>query len=112
ARSTSSARPFYSWLAAMLLFIIVVGYGNRHPWYQLPLVPIFAGFGGAACAFAATKLSGQLTKVVLSILLVAVFGFAAFGYARKLYEPTAVSMRNAGLVLEQVTPANARIVAA
>ena len=42
ARSTSSARPFYSWLAAMLLFIVVVGYGNRHPWYQLPLVPIFA----------------------------------------------------------------------
>src|SRR5437588_513248 len=27
ARSTSSARPSYSWLAAMLLFIVLVGYG-------------------------------------------------------------------------------------
>src|SRR6266436_5979056 len=35
-KSTRGARLFQWWLAAMILFIIVVGYGNRHPWYQLP----------------------------------------------------------------------------
>src|SRR5439155_5383511 len=41
-------RVFHWWLAATILFIIVVGYGNRHQWYQLPLVPIAAAFAGAA----------------------------------------------------------------
>ena len=35
----------------MIVFVIVVGYGNRHLWYQLPLVPIAAAFAGAGCAF-------------------------------------------------------------
>ncbi|HEX4696473.1 MAG TPA: glycosyltransferase family 39 protein, partial [Candidatus Udaeobacter sp.] len=39
---------FYWWLAAMILFTVVAGYGNRHRWYQLPLVPIAAAFAGAA----------------------------------------------------------------
>ena len=39
----------------MVLFVIVVGYGNRHRWYQLPLVPIAATFAGAACAFIGSK---------------------------------------------------------
>jgi Cation transport ATPase len=29
-------RLFHWWLAAMLLFVFFVGYGNRHQWYQLP----------------------------------------------------------------------------
>src|SRR5438046_9033620 len=31
----------------MVLFVVAVGYGNRHPWYQLPFVPITAAFTGA-----------------------------------------------------------------
>src|SRR6266498_2792118 len=38
------SRLFHWWLVAIVLFIVVVGYGNRHPWYQLPLVPITAAF--------------------------------------------------------------------
>ncbi|MFN2623072.1 MAG: ArnT family glycosyltransferase [Chthoniobacterales bacterium] len=46
-------RLFHWWLAAMLLFIFFVGYGNRHQWYQLPLAPIAAVFAGCACAWIA-----------------------------------------------------------
>src|SRR5205085_4195862 len=41
---------FYWWLTAMILFVLVVGYGNRHPWYQLSFVPIAAVFAGSAMA--------------------------------------------------------------
>src|SRR4029077_241320 len=45
------SRLFHWWLVAMVFFVMVLGYGNRHLWYQLPLVPIAAAFAGAACAF-------------------------------------------------------------
>src|SRR5438046_5050367 len=44
------ARVFHWWLAATILFIIVVGYGNRHRWYQLQLVPIAAGIADGVCS--------------------------------------------------------------
>src|SRR5205814_4744958 len=35
-RPRDAARLFHWWLAAMILFMIIVGYVNRHQWYQLP----------------------------------------------------------------------------
>jgi 4-amino-4-deoxy-L-arabinose transferase-like glycosyltransferase len=111
-RSTSSARPWHLWLAAMILFIIIVGHGNRHSWYRLPLIQIFAAFGGAACALFAAKISNRAIKVGATVLLVAAFALPAFLCARKLYEPTAAPMRDAGLVLKRIAPRNALLVAA
>ena len=111
-KSTSNARPLQSWLGAMIFFIVIVGYGNRHPWYQLPLVPIFAAFAGAACAFFSVKISSRATKASLSILLIALFAVPSFLYARKFYEPTAAPMRDAGLRLKQVAEPIALIIAA
>src|SRR5437660_4604120 len=62
-------RILHCWLAAMVLFIIVVGYGNRHQWYQLPLVPIAAAFAGAACAFTGSKIPSRIAVITFSILL-------------------------------------------
>jgi hypothetical protein len=111
-RSTSSARPFHSWLAAMILFIFIVGYGNRHPWYQLPLVPIFAALGGAACAFLANKMARPVARISLAIVIIVFFVPAVFLNARKLYEPTQAAMRNAGLALKNISPPNALVIAA
>jgi 4-amino-4-deoxy-L-arabinose transferase-like glycosyltransferase len=112
-RSTRGARLFQWWLAAMILFIIVVGYGNRHPWYQLPLVPIAAVFAGGACAFLASKISSRPAKVVLSIFLVISFGNLAFLYTRPFYRsPSSAASRDAGLKLKETTPKNSLIVAA
>jgi len=111
-RSTARARMFQWWLAAMLLFTVIVGYGNRHQWYQLPLVPIAAAFAGAACAFIAAKISSRATKIILSIVLIIMFSFSAFVYARKFYQSSALPLRDAGLRLKTVTPASALVVAA
>lgn len=119
AKSKSAARPFYWWLAAMILFIVVVGFGNRHPWYRLPLVPIFAAFAGAVCArvmslsiFADPRSYAALfMRAAFSITLIA-FAACALGYSKLFYEPTAAPMRDGGLVLKRITERNILVVAA
>ena len=112
ARAESRARPFYWWLAAMLLFIAVVGWGNRHPWYRLPLVPIAAIFAGLGCELISTKIPSRLVKLALSFLVVAVFGFSALVAARIYYYPVAAPLRDAGLMLKEITPEDSLIAAA
>ncbi len=107
-----AARMFHWWLAAMILFIVIVGYGNRHQWYQLPLIPIAAVLAGATCVFVGSKISSRVVKRSLSILLAALFSFSVFLYARGFYRPSAAPLRDAGLKLKAVTPSNALVVAA
>ena len=99
------------WLAAMVFFVVAVGYGNRHPWYQLPLVPITAAFAGAGCAFFESKISSRVAVVALSILLAGSFAILAFLYVRPLYESSAAQLRDAGLELNNITAGDALIVA-
>src|SRR5213075_1174457 len=73
SRDRRYRRLFHWWLAAMILFVIVVGYGNRHRCYQLPLVPITAAFAGAACAFIGSKIASRVSIVTLSMLLASSF---------------------------------------
>ena len=96
----------------MIIFIIAVGYGNRHRWYQLPMVPITAGFAGAACAFFASKISSRPAGIILSILLVSSFAILSYVYVRPLYGSSAAQLRNAGLALNKIAPSDALIVAA
>jgi 4-amino-4-deoxy-L-arabinose transferase-like glycosyltransferase len=110
-RDRSYARLFHWWLAAMVVFIIVVGYGNRHRWYQLPLVPITAAFAGAICAFVASKISSRIVAVTLSVLLVSSFITLAFWYIQPFYQSSA-QLWHAGLELKKATPPDALIVAA
>ena len=96
----------------MIVIIIVVGYGNRHRWYQLPLVPIVAAFAGAACAFVASRISSRRAAITSSIGLAFTFVFLAFFYVRPFYESSAAQLRDAGFELKRVTPPDALIVAA
>ena len=112
SRDRRSSRLFHWWLAAMIVFIIVVGYGNRHRWYQLPLVPIAAAFAGVACAFVVSKISSRVITVTLSVLLVSSFTTAAFWYVQPFYQSSAAQLRDAGFELKKVTSPDALIVAA
>lgn len=106
------AQPFYWWLVAMILFIVIVGYGNRHPWYRLPLVPIAAVFAGSACEFIAARMPSLALRVVSSIALVASLVFFSFISLRDLYEPASAPLWEASLTIKDITPENALIAAA
>src|SRR5438105_592139 len=98
APRSRDSRLFHWWLAAMILFFVVVGYGNRHRWYQLPLVPIAAAFAGPACAFIGSKIaSSRIAIVTLSILLVSSFALLSYLCVRPLYESSASQLCDAGL---------------
>jgi 4-amino-4-deoxy-L-arabinose transferase-like glycosyltransferase len=112
SRDRKYSRLFHWWLVAVILFIVAIGYGNRHRWYQLPMVPITAAFAGAACSFFASKLPSRSAAIILSILLVSSFAILSYVHVRPLYESSAAQLRNAGLALNKITPSDALIVAA
>ena len=106
-------RVFHCWLVAMILFIIIAGYGNRHQWYQLPLVPITAALAGAACTFIQSKLvPSRGAMASLSVLVASSFAVSAYLYVRPLYGSSARQLRDAGLELRKSTAADSVIVAA
>jgi hypothetical protein len=113
APRVKAARVFHWWLWAMLLFILLVGYGNRHQWYQLPLVPIAAAFGGAGCAWLGTRTG--LSRPVLAlggVLLVGSFVISSYFSVKPLYRPAAASLRNLGMELNEATTPSSLIIAA
>ena len=112
SRDRSYSRLFHWWLAAMIVFIVVVGYGNRHRWYQLPLVPIAAAFAGAGCAFVGSRISSRFAGITSSIVLAVSFLIPAFVCVRPFYESSAAQLRDAGLEVKKLTPSDALIVAA
>jgi 4-amino-4-deoxy-L-arabinose transferase-like glycosyltransferase len=106
-------RLFHWWLAAMLLFIFVAGYGNRHQWYHLPLVPIAAVFAGCACAWIGAR--AQVPRILLglgAVLLVFSFAISSYFCVQPLYRPAAAGLRDLGLELNEATTAKALIIAA
>ena len=108
-----SARLFHWWLGAMLLFVFFVGYGNRHQWYQLPLVPIAAVCAGCACAWCTTR--AQFSRRLLvagAVLLVVSFGWSSYFCVQPFYRNASGALRNLGLELNEATTLNALIVAA
>jgi hypothetical protein len=107
------ARVFHWWLAAVVLFIFFVGYGNRHQWYQLPLVPLAAVFAGCACAWVAARVQMPRALVALgSVLVVVSFAISSYFCVQPLYRPAAAALRNLGLELNEATTSSALIIAA
>jgi dolichyl-phosphate-mannose-protein mannosyltransferase len=106
-------RIFHWWFAVMTVFIFAAGWGNRHQWYQLPLVPIAAAFAGCACQWVAARLrSHRMALVVASVLLAAAFGISSYHCALPFYRPVAAGLRDLGLELKEATTPNALIIAA
>ncbi len=107
------SRIFHWGLATVVVFIFFVGWGNRHQWYQLPLVPIAAVFAGCACQWLASRFgSHRVILAVASVLVVTGFGISSYQNALPFYRPAAAGLRNLGLELKEATTSNALIIAA
>lgn len=100
--------PFCWWLLATILFIVIVGYGNRHQWYQLPLVPIAAVFGSVAVSLMAKKQS--LHPVLVGIVVLFLAG--SFIASRNFFASPAEPLWQLGRALRDHTSNDALIIAA
>ncbi|MFZ1220900.1 MAG: glycosyltransferase family 39 protein [Chthoniobacterales bacterium] len=106
-------RFFHWWLAAMALFVFVAGYGNRHQWYQLPLVPIAAALAGCFCAWVGGR--AQIPRALRwagGVMLVVSFLVSSSFCTKPFYRPAAAALRNLGRELDEATTSNALIIAA
>ncbi len=104
---------FHWWLVAMVLFVVVVGYGNRHSWYQLPLIPIIAALAGRAMSSVRTNLRERpLISGGVALIVVLVFGGEAYRATAELMRPAAANLRILGLALNKITPAGSFVITA
>ena len=108
-----------AWLAAMVLFIVIMGEVNfTHEYYQLPLVPLGALYFGAALApffagsWAPIKDNGLGRAVVL--MAAAVLGFYFSGVARTHYLLGNLDERIflAGRAVERAVPSRSLLIVA
>lgn len=104
-------RLFRWWGGAMIVFLIVVGYGNRHPWYQLPFVPITAAFAGNFCSMAQRAMLKR-SFAFAGIALTIIFDLLVYAGATSFYRETASDLRELGLELKRSTPVGSLVVAA
>ena len=114
ARRVRGAGIFYAWFAVMILFVIVVGYGNRHPWYHLPLLPVVAAFAGYAVQRIGLRLqnAGHWIKVAATALILALFTGQSYSATRNFYRSSAADLRALGLALKSATAPNSLIIVA
>lgn len=107
-------RVFHWWLIAIILFIFIAGWGNRHLWYQLPIVPVAAAFAGFACDFALRRLekltNSKLALVSACLIFLTALAYLSYIYVKPLYEPWAIPLLKAGNELNRIAPPDALLV--
>jgi 4-amino-4-deoxy-L-arabinose transferase-like glycosyltransferase len=110
--SSARAGCFHAWVGAMILFIVIVGYGNRHPWYRLPLAPICAAYAGATCAWIGAGFSDRFKFRATAMVIVLLFAVLVCLSTKELYYGKAANLRLLGMELRRITPENSLVVAA
>jgi len=109
---------FHWWLMGLLVFVVLAGKGNRHQWYQLPLVPVAAAFAGVSCDVALRQLrqrTGATITVVLACgLFYAALASLSYRALTPLYDPQPQRLQawQLGRALHQLTPVNALVIVA
>jgi hypothetical protein len=106
---------FHWWGGAMIIFMVVVGRGNAHPWYQLPLVPVAAAFTGRFLEEVVRQLARWVhAKIACAVVCLLFFlPLAALSYLslRPIYDSWAMPLWQAGQALDQLAPPDALVLA-
>lgn len=109
-------KVFHWWLLANLMFMVVVGEGNRHPWYQLPMTPAAAALAGVGYDFTVRRSAALMRSKTLLTLLNCIFfvALAAYSYmtVTPLYAHQRPELWSLGRELNRITPPDALVIVA
>ena len=107
-------RLFHWWLLTLVLYVVVAGANNAHPWSQAAIVPIGAAMAGRVCDFVSRKnvVRGpwSVARVGTAVFLCGV-AISAYGYLRPLYQGYAEPLR-AGAAVNKLVSSNALVLLA
>ena len=105
---------YFSWLAALAIFIIVIATGNvTHDYYQLPLVPILIILAAKGAEFILNLGQGQSRKLFNGAILLSLTAMMlAFGWfeVRGFYQINNPAIVEAGRVADKILPQNAKVI--
>jgi 4-amino-4-deoxy-L-arabinose transferase-like glycosyltransferase len=111
-----TGRLFHWWLLAVGVFVVVVGQGQRHPWYRLPMAPVAAALAGLAYRAAARRWGGHPRRRTLLVAAGALFlvalAYASYAAVAPLYGPQHPWLWSVGQALRQHTPPEALVIVA
>lgn len=109
-------RLFHWWLLSIILFVIIVGLGNRHEWYRLHLVPVAAAFSGLTFDFGIEKLSKLSRSKILvftaTIIVFLIYIYLAYTYVKPYYRSWATPAFKAGIEINRIAPNGALVIIA
>jgi hypothetical protein len=107
-------RVFHWWLLAIILWVFLAGRGNRHQWYQLPLVPVAAAFAGGALDFALRRLKhcSKLLPFIVGCVFFGALSYLSYYYVQPLYRPWGIPSLHAGSELDHLASPDALVMAA
>lgn len=102
-----------AWGVAFAAFFVVAGNGNeRHPWYQLPVVPVVAALAGAALDVVARELEtriGRWSAAIACVAVFAAFAWPAYRESARWQRPWNLPALHAGQAIDRALPADALI---
>jgi 4-amino-4-deoxy-L-arabinose transferase-like glycosyltransferase len=112
---TRYGQVFHWWLVAFVVFFIFAARENRHPWVQMPLVPIAAAFLGILFD-KAMRTTGRLANSRIAFATACMLVFLPFTYlsykaVKRHYRPWQEPDYKAALEIARLSPPNALILA-
>lgn len=105
---------FFSWLAAILSYFIIIAAGNvRHDYYQvmaLPIVCIFLAKGAVFLMKSVPGISRYFARGVLAVVIVFTLGFSWF-QVRDYFNINNEAIIRAGQAVDRLLPPEAKVIA-
>jgi hypothetical protein len=106
---------FHWWGVAIIIFIVIVGRGNAHPWYQLPLVPVAAAFTGRLLEEVAHQLArwvdAKMACAVICVLFFLPLATLSYRALKPIYNSWALPLWQAGQALDQLASSDGLVLA-
>jgi 4-amino-4-deoxy-L-arabinose transferase-like glycosyltransferase len=113
---TACSLVFHWWLVAIIAFIIAAGWGNRHDWYQLPLVPVATALAGMAGHRTYRRVAALMGSKLALFLIVGLFwsalAYCSYVSVTPLYADQRPALWQIGNELNRITPPDALVIIA